>query len=137
MNPPQTRPPRSILIADDDLVVLKVLTLKFNSLGFEVIKVADPSRVVREITLRKPDAVLLDVHLGTGSGNASVEWDGIKVLDWLARMEEASAIPVIIITADQREETRRLCQRAAAYFTKPVDFERLLRELNRLTAPAA
>lgn len=127
--------PRTILIADDDLLVLKVLALKFSSLGFAVIKVAEPSRVVREVTTHKPDVVLLDINLGAGSGHATVDWDGVKILDWLARVEEAAAIPVIIITADHREETKLQCHRARAYFTKPVNFERLIREINRLTAP--
>jgi CheY-like chemotaxis protein len=130
-------PSRTILIADDDLLVLKVLALKLSSLGFQVIKVAEPGRVVREVAERKPDVVLLDINLGLGAGHTTVEWDGIKILDWLARMEGATTIPVIIITADPREETKRLCHRAAAYFTKPVNFERLLREINRLIAPAA
>jgi CheY-like chemotaxis protein len=127
----------TILIADDDLVVLKVLALKFSSLGFQVVKVAEPARVVRDVTLHRPDVVLLDINLGAGSGHATVEWDGVKILDWLSRMEETSPIPVIIITSDPREETRSRCARAAAYFTKPVDFERLIREINRLTAPPA
>jgi CheY-like chemotaxis protein len=130
--------PCTVLIADDDLVVLKVLALKFTTLGFRVLKVAQASQVVRQITQHRPDVVLLDINLGSaGAGHGAVEWDGIKILDWLARLEGVSAIPVIIITSDLREETRRRCGRAAAYFTKPVDFEVLVREINRLTAPAA
>jgi CheY-like chemotaxis protein len=130
-------PPRTILIADDDLLVLKVLALKLSSLGFQVIKVADPGRVVREVADHKPSVVLLDINLGVGTGHTTVEWDGIKILDWLARVEGASNVPIIIVTGDPREETQRLCHRAAAYFTKPVDFPRLLREIDRLTLPKA
>jgi CheY-like chemotaxis protein len=129
-------PPRSkILIADDDLVVLKVLSLKFSSVGFDVVKVHDGGQVARTVAEARPDVVLLDLDFGASGEYGHVTWDGLKILDWLGRIEDVATIPIIVLTANESEAVHLDCRNsgAAAVLQKPVDFETLLAQIRRLT----
>ena len=90
---------KKILIADDDLVVLKVLSLKLSSVGYDVVKVFDSGLVTRRIAEEMPDLILLDLDFGATAVYGHVEWDGLKMLEWMMRLEDLARIPVIIITA--------------------------------------
>jgi len=126
---------KKILIADDDLVVLKVLSLKLSSIGFEVVKVFDSAEVTRRIAEELPDLVLLDLDFGPTAAYTHVEWDGFKMLDWLMRLEELARIPIIVVTANESPEAHKRClgSGAAAVFPKPLDFDALRAEIERLT----
>lgn len=130
---------KKILIADDDLVLLKVLSLKLSSQGFDVVKVHDGGMVTRRIAEEHPDVVLLDFDFGPLATVGHITWDGVKMLEWIARLEDLAAIPIIVITADESKELHERCRcaGATAVKTKPVDFESLVAEIRRVTeAPA-
>src|SRR5258708_3228696 len=95
---------KKILIADDDLVVLKVLSLKLSSVGFDVAKVHEGSQVTRRVAEELPDVVLLDFDFGPNATSGHIEWDGIKILDWLGRLEDVAPIPVIVVTSSESAE---------------------------------
>ena len=68
---------------------------------------------------RRPDLVLLDLHLPDVSGE--------EILDELAADAEHGAIPVVIVSAAaSKGRVQRLRERGArAYLTKPIDLAEL------------
>ncbi len=138
---PQIAEPRikkRILLADDNLVVLKVLSLKLAASGYEVVTVTEVNRVVQQIAIVLPDLVLLDLHYANGPNFGSVEWDGFKMLEWLQRLEQCKTIPIIVVTADTTPETheRVMSSGANAIFTKPLEFDKLLAKMDKLLTAA-
>lgn len=133
---PRTK--KRVLLADDNLVVLKVLSLKLAASGYEVVTVTEVNRVVQQLAVVLPDLVLLDLHYANGSSFGSVEWDGFKMLEWLQRLEQCKDIPIIVVTADQSPETRErvMASGANAIFTKPIAFDKLLSKMQTLLTPA-
>jgi CheY-like chemotaxis protein len=79
---------------------------------------------------RRPDLVLLDLHLPDISGE--------EVLHLLRASPETQEIPVVVISADAtpKQIERLLGAGARAYLTKPVDVRRLLALLDETLAPA-
>ena len=126
-----------ILVADDNLVVLKVLSLKLAACGYEVVTVTEISKVIQRIAAELPDLVLLDLHFAKEPSFGSVEWDGFKALQWLQRLEQIRQIPIIVVTADQSPETRERVMKsgANALFTKPLEFDHVLEKMRVLLAP--
>ena len=126
---------KKILLADDDLVVLKVMSLKLQACGYDVLKVSESQDVIRSIGEHLPDLILMDLNFGPGAAQGVIEWDGYKMLEWLSRLEQIAKIPIIVITAQDTLDGRNRCLAAgaAAYLHKPVDFEELLVEIRRLT----
>ena len=126
---PRTK--KRILVADDNLVVLKVLSLKLAACGYEVVTVTEISKVVQRIAAELPDLVLLDLHFAKEPSFGSVEWDGFKALQWLQRLEQIRQIPIIVVTADQSPDTRERVMKsgANALFTKPLEFDRVLAKM--------
>ena len=127
-------PRKKILLADDDLVVLKVMALKLQACGFDVVKVSESQNVIRRIGEETPDLILMDLNFGPAAAQGVIEWDGYKMLEWMNRLEQIAQIPIIIITAEDTLDGRNRCLAAgaAAYLRKPVDFEELLVEIRSL-----
>jgi len=70
---------------------------------------------------QKPEAVLLDIQLGTE--------DGLTLVAWVRQKQKSSTIPVIAVTAHARaKDKERIIQAGCnACISKPIDFM-LLRE---------
>lgn len=118
-----------ILIADDNIVILKALSIKLKSKGYEVRTAMDGSTAVSCVRRERPDLIILDINfppeVAHGGG---ITWDGFLILDWLRRLEEARATPVIFITGEQGTgfRERAMSMGAVAFFQKPIDQEELL-----------
>jgi FixJ family two-component response regulator len=63
----------------------------------------------------------------------AVAWDGLLVMSWLRRLEEARRIPIIVITGGDPLEfkSRSLAAGALAFFHKPIDHSDLLSVIER------
>jgi len=119
-----------ILVVDDNIVVLKALSIKIKSKGYEVRTAMDGSTAVSCVRREHPDLVVLDINyppdVAHGGG---VPWDGFLILDWLRRIDEARNTPIIFITSGEpaKFRDRALKAGAVAFFQKPVDNDELLR----------
>jgi CheY-like chemotaxis protein len=120
---------RKILIVDDSVIVLKALSLKLKSKGYDVLTATDGSEAVSTARREKPDLILLDISFPPDVAHGGgVAWDGFLIMDWLRRMDEAKDIPIIIITGGDPEKLkdRSLAAGATAFFHKPLDNDELL-----------
>jgi CheY-like chemotaxis protein len=129
-------PHRKILIADDNLVVLKVLSMKLSAHGFHVVAVAESDQIIGRATEEMPHLILLDQHFGYQTNIGVPDWDGLRILRWMNRLEHLREIPVVIITGDASPElkTEALKFGAAAFLHKPLDYEQLIRLCINLSA---
>jgi CheY-like chemotaxis protein len=118
-----------ILIADDSVIVLKALSIKLKSAGYEVRTAMDGSTAISCVRRDKPDLIILDINFPPdGSRGGGIAWDGFMILEWLRRIDEVRDTPIIFITSGEPAKFREkaLAAGAVAFFQKPVDQEEML-----------
>jgi DNA-binding response OmpR family regulator len=107
----------TILIVDDDLQLLQLLSLNFELEGYTVLLAGDGQQALNQIERHVPDLVLLDVMMPRMSGFAVCY-----------HIRQFSTVPIIIITAHGRsqDKVRGLDLGADDYLTKPLDIDEML-----------
>ncbi len=97
--------------------------------GFEVVAVPSGAKAIDVSMTQPPDLVLLDLMLPG-------QYDGFEVCRRLRTDPSTRAIPVIVITAldDEESRARATAAGATAYYTKPFSPIALLREIENLKA---
>ena len=107
----------TILVVDDDVQLLKIVTHNLEAEGYQVLALRDGAQALEAIERATPDLVLLDVMLP--------RMDGFQVCQ---RAREFSAVPIIMITARGRgqDKVRGLDLGADDYLTKPFRVDELL-----------
>jgi DNA-binding response OmpR family regulator len=104
---------KKILFIEDDPIILKVFQSRLAEEHLDIIVAIDSDEGLRKAKTEHPDLIVLDIFMGEKSG-----------LDTLAalRAEEKSGarIPVIILSTDDREETRKKAEELGIedYFVK-------------------
>ncbi len=107
----------TILIADDDPQLVRLIALTLLLEGYEVLVASDGQQALEQIKAQKPDLVLLDVMMP--------KMDGFTVF---RRVCEFSAVAIIIVTArgQDQEKAYGLDSGADDYLTKPFNIDELL-----------
>ncbi len=126
---PALQRPKKVLIADDSLVFLSALSMKLRSRGYQVVLCQKGARIVSMARTEKPDLILLDINFPADPTQGEEEsWDGLLVLEWLARLDETKGTPVMVITGEDPARCRAKSYAAGAvgFFEKPVKPEVLL-----------
>jgi DNA-binding response OmpR family regulator len=120
----------SIVIADDDPDILRLLERRLSRRGYEVATVADGRAALEAVRRTDPDAVLLDRLMPGMSGE--------EACATLKADERTAAIPVVLLSAQasEREIVEGFGVGADDYLTKPFDLEELDQRLRRLVAAA-
>jgi CheY-like chemotaxis protein len=119
--------PKTILVVDDNEIVIKTITLKLQGAGYRVVTAMDGSEAVAAARKEAPDLILLDISFPPNVG--SVEWDGFRIMEWFHRLDTVKKIPIIIITGseDPKSKERATQAGAVAYFQKPLEHDYLLK----------
>lgn len=107
----------TILVADDDPQLLRLITRNLQLEGYEVLAASDGQQALEAIEARVPELVLLDVMMP--------RLDGFSVAE---RVREFSSVPIIIVTArgQDQDKIRGLDAGADDYLTKPFSVDELL-----------
>ena len=111
------RPPRRILIVDDEPHIVDVVEYMLREQGFDILTAADGETALQRCTDSPPDLVILDLGL-----------PGLPGLDLLRRLRaERPGLPAIILTARGEEIDRVLGLELGAddYVTKPFSAREL------------
>lgn len=112
----------SVLVVDDDPDYVKLVTTSFIHHGYtQCTGIIDPAELAETCDQLQPDLILLDMHMPGING-----WQVLEC--WKRSREHAEILPVIAVTADNRDTTRReaLALGASDFLTKEVDMEELL-----------
>jgi DNA-binding response OmpR family regulator len=107
----------TVLVADDDLQLLDLVTLNLELEGYGVLSASDGGQALERIERYHPDLVLLDVMMPRMSGFAVCH-----------QVRASSTVPIIIITAREQEQERirGLDLGADDYLVKPFSVGELL-----------
>jgi CheY-like chemotaxis protein len=96
----------SMLVADDDALVVGLLADYGTRMGFDVDTASDGIQAFLKIRRAKPNILVIDVNLP--------ELDGLSVCDHLRDADSAPA-NVIVITGSKHPHTLERCERIGTY----------------------
>jgi DNA-binding response OmpR family regulator len=116
----------TILVVDDDPVILQLLQVNFEMEGFTVITAADGRQGVDRTRAERPDIVVSDVMMPKMSG--------IELVAELKGDPDTQAIPILLLTAKAQQADIGAGMDAGAddYVTKPFEPLDLVDRVNRL-----
>jgi EAL domain-containing protein (putative c-di-GMP-specific phosphodiesterase class I)/methylmalonyl-CoA mutase cobalamin-binding subunit len=127
---PLQDPDARVLVVDNELINVTVLTKLLKRAGIEAVEgLTNSAQVMARIAAFQPDVVLLDLHMPAP--------DGYEVLRLIREAGGDTYLPVVVVTADITEEAkeRALDLGAADFLTKPFPVtETLLRVRNLVHA---
>jgi len=106
----------TVMIADDDELIRKVITIYFSGRGYRIVAVSSGQECLAQLRASEPDALLLDVTMPGIDG-----WETCRCI------REFSAVPIIMLTARAQESDRLMGIAAGAndYVAKPVSLKDL------------
>lgn len=107
----------TVLVADDDLQCLDLVTLNLELEGYGILRASDGRKALEQIERYHPDLILLDVMMPRMGGFAVCH-----------QVRVHSAVPIILLTArgQEQEKIRGLDLGADDYLTKPFSISELL-----------
>ena len=121
-------PPATVLVVDDDPVILKLLEVNFEMEGFQVVRAADGAEGLERAREMRPDIVVLDVMMP--------RMTGYEVAKALREDGDTAHIPIIFVTARaQSSDVEKGMELGVEdYVTKPFDPLDLIDRVNALLA---
>jgi CheY-like chemotaxis protein len=130
-------PQKTILVVDDNEIVIKTITLKLQGSGYRVVSAMDGSEAVALARRENPDLILLDISFPPEV--TGVPWDGFRIMEWFHRLDTAKKIPIIIITGSEDPKTKERATQsgAVAFFQKPIEHDYLLKVVRATLGDAA
>jgi len=118
----------TVLVIDDDPVILELLRVNFEIEGFDVICATDGEEGLRRAHTDRPDVVISDIMMPRR--------DGLQLLTDLKADPATEDLPVILLSAKaQKSEVEHgMDMGADDYITKPFDPLELIDRLNAVMA---
>lgn len=109
-----------VLVVDDEAQIVRGLRVILRREGYEVIAAETKAEALDAVSVRPPDAMVLDLMLPDGSG-----------VDVCREVRRWSRLPIIVLSAlgDEREKVKALDAGADDYVTKPFGTDELLARL--------
>lgn len=127
---------KKILVADDNKIILKAVSMVLESNGYEVITASDGAAVVSIVDRDIPDLILLDLLFPPDAMDVGMHWDGFAILRWIRNMSNARDVPVIVISGTEpaKYEPLSLAAGARAFLHKPIDMDELIATVRAVLA---
>ena len=113
----------TLLIIDDDYVVLDLLREALTLEGFDIVSASSGLEGLEKLIKGKPDLVLLDIMMP--------HLDGYEVCKKIKQSPSTSNIPIIFVSAKAQPEDIEIGVSLGAddYVTKPFDFKDLAQRI--------
>ncbi|MCB1194636.1 response regulator [bacterium] len=116
-----------VLIIDDNPLNIQLATMVLRSEGYKKIDgISNPEQAVPWICENMPDVILLDISMPGISG--------LEVLQQLKNIKATSEIPVLMLTSQDDNDTKRRAFELGAqdYVTKPFNSYELIARVNNI-----
>ncbi len=119
-------PPPTILVVEDDPVILRLLEVNFELEGFGVLLAHDGAEGIALAASRRPDLVISDIMMPNVSG--------LELVQALKADEVTASIPIILLSAKAQSADVKAGMEAGAddYVTKPFEPLDLVDRVNAL-----
>ncbi len=121
-------PPPTVLVVEDDPVILRLLEVNFELEGFSVLLAHDGAEGIEMARSGKPDIIVSDIMMPRTSG--------LELVAAIRADDATRAIPVILLSAMAQTSDLKLGLDAGAddYITKPFEPLDLVDRVNALLA---
>ena len=120
----------TIMLADDDPVVLDSSAQALTGAGFKVVRVADGQQALQEVLSRKVGLIVMDVSMP--------QVNGVEACHCLKAMPKTSKIPVILTANKKDPAASTLADRthgSLRILRKPFTSEELVSAAKQLVKP--
>lgn len=116
---------KKVLIAEDELLIAKVLRMQLEKLGFEVKNVTDGNQAVSTAQEFQPDLIILDNYLKNKTSGIDAAYSIRKL---------GIETPIIFVTGNSFEitsiQTKTISN--SNVLSKPIIFEELIKHIEQL-----
>jgi two-component system cell cycle response regulator DivK len=115
-----------ILLVEDNQENREALSRRLQRRGFDVVTAEDGQAAVNLAKTEKPDVVLMDMNMPV--------LDGWQATQMIKADPESANLPILALTAHAMAGDKEKALQAGCtdYHTKPVDFPRLLEQIEAL-----
>jgi CheY-like chemotaxis protein len=110
--------PKSILVVDDEAVVVEIAKRRLEDRGFEVQTAGDGNEAFLRLKLKIPDLILLDIQMPN--------MNGYTFIMERAKIPEYTNIPVVVLTAYNEMEPLFKRHGVKTYLLKPLKLQDLI-----------
>jgi DNA-binding response OmpR family regulator len=118
--------PATVLVVEDDPVILRLLEVNFELEGFTVLLAHDGAEGIAVARTHRPDVVITDIMMPRTSG--------LELVESLKADPDTKAIPIILLSAKAQTSDLKIGLEAGAddYVTKPFEPLDLVERVNEL-----
>lgn len=111
--------PYHVLVVDDDPSLVDLTVFILNSAGLDAYGITDPLKTLEQISLNKPDLILMDVNMPACSG--------IEMAKVIRQQPSLSGIPIIFLSseADADIQFQAALDGGDDFLSKPFDVHKL------------
>ncbi len=120
--------PKTILVVDDEPIIVETARRKLEEIGFEVRTARDGQEALACLKKKVPQLIILDVQMP--------KMDGYTFMMEKNKVPEYESIPIIVATAHQETEPLFKRHGIRAYLLKPLKLQELLDKVSEILGPA-
>jgi len=116
---------KKILVVDDERDIVKAVTIRLRTAGYEVVSAYDGAQGVFAVHKEKPDLIILDIRMPAG--------DGFSIAQELKESAQTAHIPILFLTGSPERSAEQKAEEVGGrfYIKKPYDPEELLDAVRR------
>ena len=117
-----------ILVVEDNEMNMQLFEYLLEESGFEIIKATTGEEALKLATEKKPDLILMDIHLPG--------MDGLSVVRELKSGGNMDGIPILALTAHalRGDKDRFLQAGCDGYISKPIDVKTFIPSIQQFLA---
>ena len=119
---------KTILVVDDETVIVEITRRKLQELGFEVMTAYNGEDALARLKEKAPDLIILDVQMP--------KMNGYTFVMEKAKLSAYADIPVIVCTAHNEMGPLFKRHKIKAYLLKPLKLQELLDKVTQVLGPA-
>jgi CheY-like chemotaxis protein len=89
----ETTGPKTILLVDDDPVLIQAYRPRLESAGYTVKPAVDGLDAMRQMSLNTPDVIVLDLVMP--------KFNGVEIMGFIRSNPKLKSVPVIVLSSNQ------------------------------------
>lgn len=113
--------PKSILVVEDEKVVIEIAKRKLEERGYEVFTAGNGNEALKSLAAKIPDLILLDIQMP--------DMNGYTFIMEKVRIPEYTNIPVVVMTAYNELEPLFARHGVKTYLLKPLKIQDVINKV--------